>query len=284
MKVKRLENEEELRLMTSMTESSSSQNILLLERIRNKEISYENCLIMIEGKRVLARIVACDKRFAYITLAKMSQKSADSFINEAIHVFDFKNYEANLHSDKTNFDLIYQSLLNNGFNVSQTKKSYIAKPENKHINLRFSNFGIDEKIPFLNMFEAVAYQNKDRDILCDINKFGIKEASNQLYYELKKCESFDEFWISAYDNDQIIGFIILLAIDATYAGVGYIGVLPEARGNGYGCELVRRGLLACYEKGIEILIAEADVENIWMCNILEKEGFELSCLEYIFKR
>ncbi len=82
----------------------------------------------------------------------------------------------------------------------------------------------------------------------------------------------------AYQNDEVVGHLELeLISEENYAEIAYFGVLPRARGQKLGRELLLRGLHEAFQdEGVSLVLARAHDDERAASFSLEKTGFHLS--------
>lgn len=70
-------------------------------------------------------------------------------------------------------------------------------------------------------------------------------------------------WVLAYDQDRIVGQIAVSAFDPDIADgtIVWIGVVPNARGHGYGAELLAAVPRLCAARGFRSMLNDTDILN-----------------------
>lgn len=282
MIIKQLETKEEQSSMTSMSASSDAQNQQLKIFLNEKVVQNSDCFIMKEKERVVARVVLVHSHLAFLTFDdEVKQKDADNFIHYIVDTRAMENIRVHLYSDKINYEVTYKSLIHNAFKVIQTKKSHIIKPMKQDIKIEYASLQ-NKDDEFISIFEQVTKDNLDKDILYDVEMFGVHEASKKMYESLKETSFEADLWLYGLVDNQIVGFVIVTRNDVDTAGIGYIGVLPQYRGHGYAKELLKMAIEVSYQKDVKELVADTDVENVPMLHALLDAGFEISCMETVF--
>lgn len=282
MIIKQLETKEEQISMISMNASSDAQNQQLEIFLNEKVVQNSDCFIMKEKEKVVARVVLVHSHLAFLTFEdEVKQKDADNFIQYILESKTMENIRVHLYSDKINYEITYKSLIYNDFKVIQTKKSHIIKPTKQDIKIEYASLE-NKKDEFVSLFEQVTKDNLDKDVLYDVEMFGVYEASKKMYDSLKETNFEADLWLYGLVDDQIVGFVIITRNDVDTAGIGYIGVLPQYRGNGYAKELLKMAIDVSYQKDVKELVDDTDVENVPMLNALLDVGFEISCMETVF--
>jgi ribosomal protein S18 acetylase RimI-like enzyme len=95
---------------------------------------------------------------------------------------------------------------------------------------------------------------------------------------LERFEDPDVTLILAYQAGEIVGHLELERItEENVAEIAYFGVLPAARGQGLGLELVLRGVRAAFAsaESVDAVLARAHDDERAACHTLERAGFRL---------
>lgn len=281
MKIKNVETEKEVMLMSAMEASSVEQNQVIKEMYESNELQLENCFIMLDDDKVVARVILfANEHFGLYTLEDIQIEDAISFVKYVLKKSKCKKASMHLYSDKVNYQLVMNSLLSSGFKCAYEKESYVVKPQDHETKLTYQNGKQIKKEIFMNMIKAVFANHKDRGILSDLQEYGLEKTSQDLYNDgdVKK----PEFYLAAFHHGEIVGFVFLKELAKHTAGIGYIGVLPEHRGNKYSSELLMIASKVAFEYGYKEIIADIDVENFAMRDNLLKAGYKKSCDEKVF--
>jgi GNAT superfamily N-acetyltransferase len=71
----------------------------------------------------------------------------------------------------------------------------------------------------------------------------------------------EESWLLATSRGSVVGFVALARRDGNVGTIAHIGVVPEARGRGYGRQLVSGALRAARAREMRGVVALVDVDN-----------------------
>lgn len=282
-----LTTQEEIEKVTSMKSSSMEQNQYLAQAIQNKQIRLEDCYILEHNHEIYARVIIMnDCYLGLYTLESISQEQANEFLANILRKFPNREFTTDLYSDKKNYDTVYSSLLTNGFKDLIHKESYTVNvsPVYNESKLSFKSIESTGEKLLVDLFTDVAKDNKDNTILKQIKEKGFYDGSKDLFLELKQIDFKKELWLIAYFNDKPVGFIIVQSLTERDGGIGYIGIVPEYRGNHFSCDLLFKAINLAHQYNIKKLIADIDVENHPMRNNLLSCGFKLDCTETVFFR
>ncbi len=286
-KTKILTTKEEIDKVTSMQSSSSEQNHYLKQAIQYGKIKLEDCYILEHNHEVLARATIMNGCYLGLyTLENVGQEKANEFLEKVLKQYPNRKFRTDLYSDKKNYDTVFSSLLANGFKDIIHKESYTIQvaPVHRDSKLSFKAIDLNDETLLVDLFIQTSRDNKDSKILKEIKEKGLKDGSRDFFLELKQLDFERKLWVMAYFENKPIGFIIITRLTDSDAGIGYIGVVPEYRGNHFSQDLLYKAINLAYQYKIKKLIADIDVENYPMRNNLINCGFTLDCTEILFLR
>jgi len=127
---------------------------------------------------------------------------------------------------------------------------------------------------FVNMFMRVSEGSLDAATARDIARLGAEQAAREeveLYQTILVGDR--GWWRFGYDAEgKLIGFAIPSANNGGPV-VGYLGVLPEHRGNGYIDDLLAEITHLLAETGAERIRADTDFGNVPMAKAFERGGY-----------
>lgn len=287
-KTKILTTQEEINKVTSMSSSSPEQNQYLKQAIQHGEIKLEDCYILEHNHKIVGRaIIMYDCYLGLYTLENIGQEYANEFLANILKKYPNKEFQTDLYSDKKNYEIVYASLLANGFKDLIHKESYTinVSPVHENSSLAFKSVEpTDEKL-LVDLFVQAVKDNKDSTILKEIKEKGLYDGSRDFFLELKEIDFQRDLWVIAYYKNEPIGFIIVQQFAENEAGsIGYIGVVPKYRGNNFSQDLLLKAINISHNRKITKLIADIDVGNYPMRNNLLNCGFTLDCTETVFYR
>lgn len=284
-KTKVLTTQEEIDKVTSMQSSSPEQNYYLKQAIKDGEIKLEDCYILEHNYQVLARVIIMNGCYLGLyTLENISEESANEFLANVLKQYPNRKFRTDLYSDKKNYDIVFSSLLANGFKDITHKESYTIQvtPVHKDSKLSFKAIDLNDETLLVDLFIQTSRDNKDSSILKEIKEKGLKDGLRDFFLELKQLDFERKLWVIAYFENKPVGFIIITRLTESDAGIGYIGVVPEYRGNHFSQDLLFKAINLAHLYKIKKLIADIDVENYPMRNNLINCGFILDCTEISF--
>lgn len=127
---------------------------------------------------------------------------------------------------------------------------------------------------FVDVFMRVSEGSLDAATAREIARLGVEGASREELALYKSMPGDRDWWRLGYDADgKLIGF----ALPSANAGgptVGYLGVLPEARGNRYIDDLLAEITHFLAETGAERITADTDFGNVPMAKSFERQNYQ----------
>jgi RimJ/RimL family protein N-acetyltransferase len=117
---------------------------------------------------------------------------------------------------------------------------------------------------------AASHDQLDREACA---AYGADAHAKQLLMDLREMRVDDGWWQIAYAGEHPIGFILPTG-SADLGTVGYVGVLPEHRGNGYVDALIGYASRTLQSAGFSRIAADTDFSNGPMAQAFERNGWQ----------
>lgn len=114
---------------------------------------------------------------------------------------------------------------------------------------------------FIEAIRRVSERTLDRQIEQDRQLLGELEQAKDMFDLLKRMKSEPAWWELAFTPAGDLIGLVMPTESPTYATIGYIGVVPEQRGQGYIQTLLQRGTSTLCEAGATEIRADTDVNN-----------------------
>jgi ribosomal protein S18 acetylase RimI-like enzyme len=90
-------------------------------------------------------------------------------------------------------------------------------------------------------------------------------------------------WWLVRDASKPVGVLLINAVrDESVWEVVYMGIVPEARGRGYGRQLLNFALREARSAGVGRVELSVDSRNIYACQIYRLLGFELVNIRLVY--
>jgi RimJ/RimL family protein N-acetyltransferase len=107
----------------------------------------------------------------------------------------------------------------------------------------------------------------------------------ELLEELAQRADLGRFWELGVLDGRVVGFVLPGYADpeCTMGTNLFIGIVPEARGHGYGTELHLRGMLSCQRAGAKSVLGSCDSGNEPMVRIFTRLGYLLTKHQHQFE-
>jgi GNAT superfamily N-acetyltransferase len=126
---------------------------------------------------------------------------------------------------------------------------------------------------FVDVFMRVSEGSLDAGTAREIGRLGVEGAAREDVNVYKAMPGDRAWWRLAYDaDDKLVGF----AIPSANAGgpvVGYLGVVPERRGQGLIDDLLAEITHLLVETGAEQIRADTDFGNVPMAKAFARQGY-----------
>jgi ribosomal protein S18 acetylase RimI-like enzyme len=126
---------------------------------------------------------------------------------------------------------------------------------------------------FIEVVEQISAGSLDRRIDSDREQHGPSEAARREFHDLQDMDYEPHWWELAYTpSGELVGMVMPTG-SPTFGTIGYIGVVPEQRGHGYGDALLARGTATLRKAGYERLVCDTDVANVPMANAFRRANY-----------
>jgi RimJ/RimL family protein N-acetyltransferase len=127
---------------------------------------------------------------------------------------------------------------------------------------------------------SVVEQSLDRHDRWTIRSHGVDAAvASYLTPDPEFFVSDPNVWETAWIDGTLVGFVQPLLYtderrdDRPMGTIGYIGVLPSQRGNGYALDLIARATGRLFDLGVWRIVCDTDTENNPMIAAFERFGY-----------
>ncbi|MEV4084709.1 GNAT family N-acetyltransferase, partial [Nonomuraea fuscirosea] len=99
------------------------------------------------------------------------------------------------------------------------------------------------------------------------------EQAREDVRDYRSMEGEREWWRLAYDLDGELVGVALPSANAAGPVVGYLGVVPERRGQGYVDDLLAEITRGHALRGVRRIVADTDAGNLPMARAFERAGY-----------
>ncbi len=125
---------------------------------------------------------------------------------------------------------------------------------------------------FIDAMMRVSENTLDRLLQQQIDTLGLAQSTIEEFRLLQAFKYKSSWWQLAYNETGIVGLIMPAENDGG-AIIGYIGVIPEYRGQGYVHDLLAQGTVTLKAAGARRVRADTDVNNAPMVSAFQKAGY-----------
>jgi predicted acetyltransferase len=137
----------------------------------------------------------------------------------------------------------------------------------------FRSVGVEA---FIEHVQATQVDVLDRSYRRELSKLGPARSAHDLVELLLTFSHNHEWWQVAFTpDDEPVGVIAPVLLAPEEGSVGYLGIVPGQRGNGYGQDLLNHGASVLQAHGISEIYCDVDIENTPMVQIFELSPFKL---------
>lgn len=157
------------------------------------------------------------------------------------------------------------------------------KPSERLVFRTLNEVGEDT---FINTIMRVSSNSLDRILQQQMEELGALTTARERFQTLKAFKYKPTWWQLAYTQDGAVAGLIMPAENDGGPIIGYMGVIPEHRGQGYVNELLAQGTLTLKADGANRVRADADVNNAPMVSAFQRIGYRQFALrrEYRLSR
>ncbi|GAA4910401.1 RimJ/RimL family protein N-acetyltransferase [Stackebrandtia albiflava] len=127
--------------------------------------------------------------------------------------------------------------------------------------------------PFLDLLTDLLPHTGDALLQSEVDELGARGAAEQLWNDMLGFTYRDEWYEIGYAPDGGAAAISLPARNASYAIIGFVGVAPAHRGNGYASSVVARGTRLLAAAGADEIRGDCDAGNPGMVKGFERAGY-----------
>lgn len=126
---------------------------------------------------------------------------------------------------------------------------------------------------FINTIMRVSENSLDRILQQETEKLGLERYADEKFKTLKAFKYKPTWWQLAYTQDGSLVGLIMSAENDGGPIIGYIGVLPEYRGQGYVNDLLAQGTLTLKADDATRVRADTDINNAPMILAFQRAGY-----------
>jgi RimJ/RimL family protein N-acetyltransferase len=126
---------------------------------------------------------------------------------------------------------------------------------------------------FLEAIALVSDGTLDREIQADRDAVGPSEAARLLFDQVRKLNHDPGWWQLAYEPGGDLAGLVMPAENPDAATIGYVGVAPRKRGQGFVDDLLARATATLRAVGVGRVVADTDRRNVPMANAFRRAGY-----------
>jgi RimJ/RimL family protein N-acetyltransferase len=131
----------------------------------------------------------------------------------------------------------------------------------------------DDDEVFHEVLRRVNRGSLDAHVRATIERDGLEASARQELDHLRWLPSPRSWWLLAYERGgDVVGFVVP-GYHHSDPLIGYVGVVPEHRGNGYAYDLLVEATHRLADRGVDRIVAGTDVTNIPMAATFARAGY-----------
>ncbi|GAA2352628.1 GNAT family N-acetyltransferase [Nonomuraea africana] len=154
----------------------------------------------------------------------------------------------------------------------------IGVPESKG-RLRFAEASDEE---FLDVFRRIAVGSLDAETRRNVATMGADAAAREEMDFYLERPGKREWWRLAYTPDGVVAGLAIPSATPYNVNVGYLGVVPELRGQGYVDDVLAEITRIHAENGADLITATTDTTNAPMAAAFARAGYRNTQIRLIF--
>ncbi|MCM2430649.1 GNAT family N-acetyltransferase [Streptomyces sp. RKAG337] len=140
--------------------------------------------------------------------------------------------------------------------------------------LDFRSLAVIGREPFIDALEELLADTADARLTADVDKHGLRHAAELLFEDTAGLRHEPEWWELGYAADGTPAVVSLPAENPSVPVIGFVGVTPAHRGNGYAASVVRRSTRILAANGATEIRGDCDRANVAMAKAFRSAGYE----------
>ncbi|MEU6758498.1 GNAT family N-acetyltransferase [Streptomyces sp. NPDC046685] len=128
--------------------------------------------------------------------------------------------------------------------------------------------------PFVDLLEELLVDTADARLTDGVRVHGARGAAERLFEDMTELTYEPDWWEIGYDAAGAPAVISLPARNPSAHVIGFVGVAPAHRGNGYAASVVVRGTRILAAHGATEIRGDCDAANTAMAKAFGKAGYE----------
>ncbi|MFJ2059229.1 GNAT family N-acetyltransferase [Streptomyces sp. NPDC087908] len=127
--------------------------------------------------------------------------------------------------------------------------------------------------PFVEALAELLADTADARLAADVRQHGARRAAELLFEETAELKHEPGWWELGYAADGTVAVISLPAENPAVAVIGFVGVVPAHRGQGYATSVVVRGTRVLAAAGATEIRGDCDAANVAMARAFARAGY-----------
>jgi RimJ/RimL family protein N-acetyltransferase len=127
--------------------------------------------------------------------------------------------------------------------------------------------------PFVALLARLLADTADRWLAADVAEHGLRGAAERLFADSRDLEHDPAGYEIGFTGDGAPAAVSLPAVNPSVAVIGFVGVDPAHRGQGYSASVVARGTRILAAHGATEIRGDCDAGNVAMVRGFERNGY-----------
>jgi len=128
--------------------------------------------------------------------------------------------------------------------------------------------------PFIDLLATLLADTADARLSADVREHGLRRAAETLFEESCELQHEPHWYEIGYAADGSPAVVSLPARSPSFAVIGFVGVAPDHRGQGYSTSVVARGTTILAENRATEIRGDCDVHNVAMYKGFQRAGYD----------
>ena len=125
----------------------------------------------------------------------------------------------------------------------------------------------------IELFEQVTQGTLDRTDQLKMDRFGVQNHALQYFDMLRSMNHHSAWWqVGLNGYGTVVGMVAPVLLAPNEGTIGYVGVVPDQRGQGYGHDLLAKGVSILQSRGLDQIHCETDARNRPMIDAFRSVG------------
>lgn len=127
--------------------------------------------------------------------------------------------------------------------------------------------------PFVALLTRLLADTADQWLAADVAEYGLRGAAERLFADSRDLEHDPAWYEIGFTGDGAPAAVSLPAVNPSFSVIGFVGVDPAQRGQGFSASVVARGTRILAAHGATEIRGDCDAANAAMVKGFERSGY-----------